>query len=429
MRLLARPILLILGFLMPIFVVAGARTFGAMQRMVQYPVTAPPALAMPEARAPTGLPVAVLLASNRGTEVTDLLYPYAVLSASLAFDVVVVAPERRLSPVTGGIDLLPDHSFASFAEAYPAGADLIVVPFFLDATASVLVDWLALNAGEGTPLLAVCEGVRTAAAAGLLVDRRATTHFWSVSNLAKHHPDTRWLFGARFVEDEEVITSAGVTASLDGAFAAVRRLAGDEAEARAKEALGIGLLPVEWATPEISYGEIGVLLLNGGFLTAPVPIGVAVAEGVDELHLAALLDTFPRSLVFDLTTLSAQRTFLRSRFGMTLLARATELPPVLDRLFVPAGATQSPLQAAAVSAGIPVASLAGFGSGQALEWSLARLAEMEDQATATLVGDTIEAPQIPIVPGARAWPWPRFLVLLGIGGAGVLVVAWLTRAR
>jgi putative intracellular protease/amidase len=428
MRLLARPILLILGFLMPIFVVAGARTFGAMQRMVQYPQVAPPALELPEARAPTGLPVAVLLTSNLGTEVTDLFYPYAVLSASGAFDVVVVAPDRRLSPVTGGIDLLPDHSFASFAEAYPTGADLIVVPFFLDATAPVLVDWLAANGAGGTPLLAVCEGVRTAAAAGLLADRRATTHFWSVSNLAKHHPDTRWLFGARFVEDEEVITSAGVTASLDGAFAAVRRLAGIDAEDRAKKALGVGLLPVEWATPEISYGEIGVLLLNGGFLTAPVPIGVAVADGVDELHLAALLDTFPRSLVFDLTTLSAERTLLRSRFGMTLLARATQLPE-LDRLFVPGAASPSPLQETAVSAGVPVTSLAGIGSAEALEWSLSRLAEMEDQATATLVGDTIEAPKIPIVPGARAWPWPRLLVLLGIGGAGVLVVAWLTRAR
>lgn len=429
MQRLARPILLVLGFLMPVLVVAGWRGFGAMQRMVRYPIAPPPQIALPVARPPTGRPVVAILTSNLGTEVTDILYPHAVFHAAGVFDVVTVAPRRQVSPVTGGVDLLPDHSFASFADAYPQGADLIVVPFFLDATAPSLVEWLQANASKETEVLSICEGARTVAAAGLLAGKQATTHFWSVGNLAKHHPDTRWLLGARFVEDEAIISSAGVTASLDASLAAVGRLSGSKAVARVKEVLGVGSLPVLWRAPEIDYSQVGVLLLNGAFLTSPVPVVVALSDGVDDMHLAALLDTFPRSLVFDLTTVSASQDFLRSRFGLTLLARANTLPEVRT-LFVPGGVRGvEGLEDQARRQGSEIVSLDAISPAGALPWALRGLADREDQATATLVGELIEAPEIPVVPGARSWPWPRLLVLIAVGTAGLLVVAWFTRSR
>lgn len=427
MRRLARPILLILGFIVPVLIVGGWRAFGAMQRMVQYPVVAPPALDLPAPPAPDGRPVAALLTSNVGTEITDLLYPAAVLSASGAFDVVTVAPERRVSPLTGGIDILPDHSFASFAEAYPQGAELVVVPFFLDATSPLLVDWLRAQAADGSvEVLSVCEGARTAGAAGLLSGKQVTTHFWALGSIGKLHPDARWLLGTRFVEDEGIITSAGVTASLDGAVAAVRRLAGDEPAERAMAALGIEALPVEWPPPEISYGQVGVLLLNGAFLTGATPVAVAVGEGVDEVQLAALLDTYPRSLLFDLATVSQERNFVSSRFGLQLLARGTALPAE-GRVLVPRSSRAPDLGAAAGTG--RVGALDGLDSVAVLPWALRELAATEDQATATLVGNMIEAPEIPVVTGARAWPWPRLLVLVGIGGLGVVAVWFLTRPR
>lgn len=430
MHRLARPMLLILGFIVPVLIVGGWRAFGAMQRMVQYPVAPPPQFELPAAPAPDGRPVAVLLTSNLGTEVTDLLYPAAVFSASEAFDVVTVAPERRVSPLTGGIDILPDHSFASFAQAYPDGPALIVVPFFLDATSPALVEWLRDQAAGGSSeVLSVCEGARTVGAAGLLAGKQATTHFWALSSIAKLHPDTRWLLGTRFVEDEGIISSAGVTSSLDGAVAAVRRLAGDAPAARAMAALGVDELPIEWPPPEISYGQVGVLLLDGAFLTSPKPIAVAVGDGVDDVQLAALLDTWPRSLLFDLMTLSDERRFLRSRFGLTLLARGTEVPAE-GAVLVPRAAT-SPLLAenGVLRSEGRVHDLADLSSVDALPWALRELAASEDQATATLVGNMIEAPEIPVVPGARAWPWPRLLVLLSIGSIGVAAVAFLTRPR
>src|SRR3712207_2104359 len=50
-------------------------------------------------------PTAVVLLSNRGSEVTDVLAPYEVLSESGAFNVYAAAPEQRPATLSGGLDV------------------------------------------------------------------------------------------------------------------------------------------------------------------------------------------------------------------------------------------------------------------------------------------------------------------------------------
>ncbi len=63
---------------------------------------------------------AVVVASNYGTEITDFLPPYEILARSGAFNVYVVAPERRLTPVTSarqqptGLEIIPHYSYADY---------------------------------------------------------------------------------------------------------------------------------------------------------------------------------------------------------------------------------------------------------------------------------------------------------------------------
>ena len=72
---------------------------------------------------------AVILVSNDGTETTDLLVPYEIFSASNKFNVYTVAPKHQISPLTsGGIDIIPDFSFAEFEETIGQNPDLIVIP-------------------------------------------------------------------------------------------------------------------------------------------------------------------------------------------------------------------------------------------------------------------------------------------------------------
>lgn len=83
------------------------------------------------------------------------------------------------------------------------------------------------------PIMAsVCTGSLVYAAAGLLTGRRATTHWASLNMLSELDPTVITDVGARFVDDGDLMTSAGVSAGIDMALHLVARLAGTE---RARE--------------------------------------------------------------------------------------------------------------------------------------------------------------------------------------------------
>lgn len=84
-----------------------------------------------------------------------------------------------------------------------------------------------------TPVMtSVCTGSLVYAAAGLLTRRRATTHWASLNLLSELDPTIITDVDARFVDDGDLVTSAGVSAGIDMALHLVARLAGAE---RARE--------------------------------------------------------------------------------------------------------------------------------------------------------------------------------------------------
>jgi transcriptional regulator GlxA family with amidase domain len=86
---------------------------------------------------------------------------------------------------------------------------------------------------ERTPLMtSVCTGALVYAAAGLLRDRPATTHWASLDYLVELDPTVSVRPDARFVDDGDLITAAGVSAGIDMALHLVVRLAGAD---RARE--------------------------------------------------------------------------------------------------------------------------------------------------------------------------------------------------
>lgn len=74
----------------------------------------------------------------------------------------------------------------------------------------------------------VCTGATVLAAAGLLDDRRATTHWFEATRLAERYPQVRVDPAPIYVRDGKVATSGGVTASLDLTLAFVEEDHGAE---------------------------------------------------------------------------------------------------------------------------------------------------------------------------------------------------------
>ena len=81
-------------------------------------------------------------------------------------------------------------------------------------------------------MTSVCTGSLVYAAAGLLRGRPATTHWKSLPELSALDPTIQVRAEDRWVDDGDVITSAGVSAGIDMSLHLVRRLASTE---RARE--------------------------------------------------------------------------------------------------------------------------------------------------------------------------------------------------
>lgn len=96
----------------------------------------------------------------------------------------------------------------------------------------VTLDWVRRRRSQVPIMTSVCTGSLVYAAAGLLSRRPATTHWRSLDLLAELDPTIIVRTDARFVDDGDVITAAGISAGIDMALHLVTRLACPE---RARE--------------------------------------------------------------------------------------------------------------------------------------------------------------------------------------------------
>lgn len=110
-------------------------------------------------------------------------------------------------------------------------ADTVIVPGWRDEEEQPpqpLLEALCDAGRRGARLLSICTGAFVLAAAGLLDGRRATTHWQCAHLLARRYPRIRVDPSVLYVDDGEVLTSAGVAAGIDLCLHVVRRDYGAE---------------------------------------------------------------------------------------------------------------------------------------------------------------------------------------------------------
>jgi transcriptional regulator GlxA family with amidase domain len=95
-----------------------------------------------------------------------------------------------------------------------------------------IVDWVTRAARRARRTVSICTGAYLIAAAGLLDDRRATTHWAHCDEFARSHERIAVDPDPVFVNDGDVWTSAGVTAGIDLSLALVEQDLGPEVALR-----------------------------------------------------------------------------------------------------------------------------------------------------------------------------------------------------
>ncbi|MBF6237963.1 helix-turn-helix domain-containing protein [Nocardia otitidiscaviarum] len=110
------------------------------------------------------------------------------------------------------------------------GADTVIVPSVPDDCVDEgkplppdLIDALRAAHAAGARMVSLCTGAFALAEAGLLDGRRATAHWMHTAQLAERYPEVRVDDSVLYVDNGDVLTSAGMTAGLDLCLHLVRR--------------------------------------------------------------------------------------------------------------------------------------------------------------------------------------------------------------
>jgi transcriptional regulator GlxA family with amidase domain len=305
---------------------------------------------------------AVIITANSGMEGSDFLGPYEVLARSGAFNLYAVAPERRIThlfssgPTLRGVDFVPHYSFAEYDAAIGGDPDLIVIPYLPYREApeyQTILNWIRAHAGERTILLSVCVGARNLADTGLLNGRSATSHHYLLPYLGLLYPEVHVVRGVRYVEDGNIITAGGVSAGVDASLHAVDRLVGREVALDVARQIGyphtnflddprydappaaLALLASPLTTLRLIATPLHNLFVSG-YRLGGSQLGVALYDGIDELELASVTDTYPREGAVTVNTIAPRREVVLSRHGLALVPRWSFADaPQLDRMIVP----------------------------------------------------------------------------------------------
>lgn len=267
------------------------------------------------------LPVVAIIADSSGTELTDFMVPHATLSeAGIARVVTVALHAGRIRLVPGTVYIEPDLTMAAFDSANPHGADYVIVPAIVDHENPAIAAWIRQQSARGATIVSICEGARTAAKAGVFDGRRATTHWSALAELTTKYPGTTWVRDQRYVVDEHVVSTTGVSASLPASIFLIDRIAGRAVADAVARRVGIQSWGPEHDTNAYRITKWMYVKGTWNYLAwwRHDPIGVPVADGFDEVALALTVDAVARTIRGKPFTWSNDGAPVRGRQGLRI---------------------------------------------------------------------------------------------------------------
>ena len=144
-----------------------------------------------------------------------------------AFDFRVCAAEDGVLTTTAGFALSTRYGLAALKTA-----DVIIVPSWRDPEErppQPLLDALLAAHQRGARVVGLCLGAYVLAEAGLLDGRRATTHWAFAADFSRRYPQVLLDADVLYVEDGNILTSAGTAAGIDCCLHMLRQYCGAEA--------------------------------------------------------------------------------------------------------------------------------------------------------------------------------------------------------
>jgi putative intracellular protease/amidase len=319
-------------------VVVGAAVFGGwlFTRPPAAAVAAAPEIAADEVAATLAAlkppkrqrPLIAVIGINDATETTDYVMPTGILRRADVADVMLVATGPGRVALYPALTVEPDATVAEFDARHPDGADYVIVPAMSRDDDPAALQFIKDQSAKGALIIGVCFGAKVVAEAGLLDNKRGTTHWFALKELRKKHPTMQYVANRRFVVDHGVATTTGITASIPLSLTLIEAIAGrDKAESVAR---GIGLdhWDARHASDAFKFTRPFAMTVMGNKLAFwnRDRFGIELANGLDEVSLAVSADAWSRTYRSRAVTFAGTPGAISTRNGIRILPDETARP-------------------------------------------------------------------------------------------------------
>lgn len=160
-----------------------------------------------------------------GVEVLDFAGPMEVFSYA-GFKIITVAKTKTPLLSQGILKIIPDYSIKDAPQtdifAVFGGSDEVA------ANDPEVISWIQSRDKFTKTYFSVCTGAFILGKAGLLDQVTVTTFHKSITNLQKAVPKAKVLENVRYIDNGRIITTAGISAGIDGALHLVAKLRGKD---------------------------------------------------------------------------------------------------------------------------------------------------------------------------------------------------------
>lgn len=170
-------------------------------------------------------------------EVLDFSGPFEVFSTANRliettnkFNVFLIAEQEKPVIARGEYSVNPHYNFHNHPEI-----DLLIVAggvHTAEMTKANVIKWVSRVAKKAQLVTSVCTGAFILAEAGLLRNRKVTTHWEDIDDLKRAYADLTVIEAQRWVDEGSIVTSGGISAGIDMSLHLVARVISPELAAK-----------------------------------------------------------------------------------------------------------------------------------------------------------------------------------------------------
>ncbi len=289
-----------------------------------------------------------VIADAKLTEMFDMLAPFYLFNSTEKANVYIVAKDKTPILIKRDLFVMPQLSFKQ-VDSMKLQADVIVIPALSirdEHQDTVLISFIKKQFTATTKMLTICDGASTGAATGLYDGKPITAHASDFDGIKSHFDKPVWVQNVTVTKSGNLFSTAGVSNAVEGSLLVMEELF--DSETAGKVAAGIHYPHAETRLQHQS------IALNGSNKFAVVKkillrnnrdIGILLTNGINEITMATILDTYSRTFPASFRTYVLNDSVIVTKYGLTLIYTGKNDVKGLDELHLATPASFSNAEA------------------------------------------------------------------------------------